>query len=287
MKSYKSQSPLAIGAILLTLILVLALLQRHPTLAGLNWQSELPTPHPHLVHSSTGGRTMCGAPQGSVWLDIPANFTDLDNPLVYCDPTGSLSEWTQAPSAWDDRGYLINLYPQVSLLKPLILTFEIDPARAASICPTCFTARYYNPQNNRWQDLPTTYEPPRVYVEISAYPPASGYPGYADRFLIALFTRSESRPRATPTATATSTPIPSPTPSPSPSSTPSPTPSPAPSPTYMPASTPPSTAPIPVETTVPELRPFDRILLALVSVLILIVLVLLAVVLYLVWEQRK
>lgn len=208
--------------------------------------SELPPPHPNFIAAATGGRIYCGASQGTVWLDLPQWFTPDGGAEVHCDPAEPLNLGNRAQRAWEDRGYLINLYPQVRIVLPLRLTFEIDPAKTANICPNCFVARYYEPEG-RWRNLPTTYDTMngRVLVEISSYLPASGYPGYTDRFLIGLFVLQPT-PRP-----ATATPTPSPTPSPtlSPTSTltlkPLPTPSPirltptrsAPTPTYARIST--------------------------------------------------
>lgn len=212
-------------AFLVGALLVLALFEQSPLQAGLEFQSELPLPkppaNPNFVPSADGGRIYCGLQQSPVWLDISSGFTSEGGAEFHCDPIGSLSEWVGTPDAWDDRGYLIGFWPtETPIIKPPILTFEIDPARAGSICNSCFTARYYDSGSGQWQGLPTTYDTAisRVEVQITEYLPTSGYPGYADRFVIALFTRSAptptSRPTSPPTLTAvppvrpTSTPLP-------------------------------------------------------------------------------
>jgi hypothetical protein len=211
------------------------------------FQSELPPPpNPYFVAAASGGRIYCGAIGGTVWLDLPQGFTPDGGAEVHCDPTDSLMQWNHTSRAWDDRGYLINLYPQIQLVQPLSLVFELDPTRTGNICPTCFLARYYQPEGPLWKPLPTVYNPStgRVSVEISDYLPPSGYPGYADRFLIALFILP---PTPTPPPTSTRTPTPSPTstrppaptltPTPLPTSTRSPVPSRTPEWTTTPTST--------------------------------------------------
>jgi hypothetical protein len=204
------------------------------------FQSELPPPpNPHFIAAASGGRIYCGAIGGTVWLDLPQGFTPDGGAEVHCDPTDSLMQWNHTSRAWDDRGYLINLYPQIRLVQPLSLIFELDPTRTGNICPTCFLARYYQPEGALWKPLLTAYNPStgRVSVEISGYLPPSGYPGYADRFLIALFilppTPPPPAPTRTPSPTSTRPPAPTPTSTPSPTSTqpPAPTPTSTPSPT--------------------------------------------------------
>lgn len=221
-----------------------------PIQASFLFQSVLPEPPPNFIVAAHGGRRYCGLHQSSVWVDVPANFTSQDGAEFHCDPTISLSEWGSVKNAWDDRGYLIGFWSSdIPITKPFYLVFEIDPARSSNICSDCFLGRVYVPGSG-WKSLPTAYQVSnaRVYVTISAYLARSEYPGYEDRFMIALFRIDPAAPTptATPTSeltraitptsqltpTATATPLPastlSPTNTPLPSSTPTlqtPTPS--------------------------------------------------------------
>lgn len=243
---------LLVASVLFYLVLLLVL--RSTAIQALPlFQSELPRPpeNPFFITSFSGGRAYCGAPRSSVWLSVPSGFTSAGGAEFRCDPTAeSLGRWPGGWGAWDDRGYLIGFWPNdIPIDRPLTLVFEIDPARAAN----GFFGRYYV-ANRGWVALPTTYHPNegRVYVTISSFLDPSTYPGYADRFLVALFTGASAPPSstATPTTTAepsatstrrsststpaaepasTMTPIPSPQPSLTPTAadaTPEPTPSP-------------------------------------------------------------
>jgi len=308
--------------IIFLILLVLILFKQVPLEAGLYWQSALPppTPNPYSVFSSTGGRIYCGLQQGPVWLDIPKGFTSEWGAEIHCDPTPVLLSqsqpgWPSATGAWDDKGYLIGVYPPAPLLKSLTLTFEIDPARASGICEDCFIARYYDPESRQWWDLPTIYEESlsRVFVEIAKYLPRSKYHEYEDRFLIALFVRSKATPTFTPTfvSVPTFTPSPTLTPSPTPSPTltsPSPTltspptptskPLPTSSPTLTTVSPSPSPAVIETPTLIPPTQeqppapeqpptPTTKILLILVVILGIGVLILGVIIIVLLLGQHK
>ena len=205
--------------------LLVALSKRSPLQASLVFQSELPPPaNPYFILSDSGGRVYCGLQQSSVWIDAPSGFTSENGAEFHCDPTDSISQWVGSSGAWDDQGYLIGFWPTgTPIIKPLILTFEIDPAKASGICSSCFDARYYNSGNGQWRSLLTTYDTAtsRIYVQINEYLPASGYSGYADRFVIALFTQSTPTPTAQPTST--SSPASTATPTAKPTSTATPT----------------------------------------------------------------
>jgi len=294
-KASKYKSLLETGIVLLIGILLSSVLfERHPIHAELHWQSMLPKPNPHFVRSSTGGRIYCGSQQSSVWLDVPRGFTTEGGAEIHCAPTGSLSQWIGTSGAWDDRGYLVNLYPRVPLIGSLRLVFEMDPAKTGDIRSGCFITRYYDPETSQWRTLSTVYDTGnlRVYAEISEYPPVSEYPAYEDRFLIALFVRSEAEPTPTPALHSTATPVPPPTPSPmltfsptpSPAPTSSPPPPPSPSPTLT--TTSPTPFPVPTEAIMPESRPLDKALLVLVLVLVVIVFVLFVIVIFLIRGQR-
>lgn len=216
--------------ILLSVVLLCsALFDQSPIQADLYLQSKLPEPRDsHFIASVTGGRMYCGSALSSVWLEVPPDFTSEDGAGFHCDPTGSLSQWIGTSGAWDDRGYLIAFYPiQTAIVRPFGLVFEMDPVRVRGVCSGCFAARYYNPGSSQWRGLPTTYDGRnvRVSVQITGFLATSGYPGYADRFLIALFVRPEATPASTPTLTFT--PISSPSPTPVSTSTPEPSPIPS------------------------------------------------------------
>jgi hypothetical protein len=265
---------------LMAAILLMQLVARlAPLQAELYWQSVLPTPdNPHFVRASDGGRVYCGAQQSTVWLNVPVGFTTEGGAEIHCDPSASLFRWNNTEDAWDDRGYLVGIYPPVSIVKPLRLVFELDPTRTEDICQTCVVGAYYQRQGANWQDLHTEYDvsTKRARVDVAEVLPSSGYPAYEDRFVIALFVRSmpqrpspssTTKPSSVPTSTstpdATSTRIPRPsptltlqpsatytsTPAPSPTQTlkPSPTDTPKPSLTYT--STP---APSPTQTLRPS-----------------------------------
>lgn len=189
-----------------------ALLQE-PALSSSPLQSGLPTPP--FVQTTEGGRIFCGPQQGPAWLDLPGGFTNETGAEVYCDPTASLAQTLGTTGAWNDRGYLLGVYPQATLVKPLAVVLEVDPAQTANVCATCFVGRAFNPDTRSWADLPTTYDGnnARVSIQVSAYPPAAGYPGFADRGLVALFTRAAPQPTPVPTQPATATTAP-PTPTP-------------------------------------------------------------------------
>jgi hypothetical protein len=236
-----------LGVAFLVLVFLLALLKQPSPPARLEAQSVLPTRDSHWCSSSEGCWIHCGLPQSPVWLDIPSGFISEGGIEFRCDPTGSLSQsgWATVAGAWDDQGYLIGFWPtQTQIVKPLSLVFEIDPARANGICSGCFFARYYDPGSRQWRSLSTTYDvnTSRVYVQIAEYLTASGFPNYADRFLVALFAQPAPTPAPTDTPVATPTSMPMPTQTPTdtptvpPTSTPPPmevivTPSPTPSPT--------------------------------------------------------
>lgn len=193
--------------------IVMAALLQEPALSSSPLQSGLPTPP--FVRTTEGGRIFCGPQQGPAWVDLPGGFTNDPGAEVYCDPTASLAQTLGTADAWNDRGYLLGVYPQATLVKPLVVVLEVDPARTADICPTCFIGRAYDPGSGGWRDLPTIYDRnnARVSIQIGAYPPAAGYPGFADRGLVALFTRVAPQPTAVPTQAPTATTIP-PTPTP-------------------------------------------------------------------------
>lgn len=216
--------------ILLSVVLLCsALFDQSSIQADLYLQSQLPKPRDsHFIPSVTGGRMYCGSALSSVWLEVPPDFTSEGGAGFHCDPTGSLLQWAGIPGAWDDRGYLIAFYPiQTAIVRPFSLVFEMDPVRVRDVCSGCFTARYYDPGSSQWRGLPTTYDgrDVRVSVQIAEFLAASGYPGYADRFLVALFARTEAEPAQTPSPSPVvlvyrSTSSPFHTPSPIPSSSP-------------------------------------------------------------------
>jgi hypothetical protein len=175
-------------------------------------------------------------------LDLPSGFTNDPGAEVYCDPTASLAQTLGTADAWNDRGVLLGVYPPAALVKPLVVVLEVDPARTADICPTCFIGRAYDPGSGSWRDLPTTYDRnnARVSIQIGTYPPASGYPGFADRGLVALFTRAAPQPTAVPTQVPTATTVPpTPTPTPAPATA---TPEPPTATPVLPTNTPTTTA---------------------------------------------
>lgn len=194
--------------LLIVTAIVMGALVQEPALSSSPLQSGLPTPP--FVRTTEGGRIFCGPQQGPAWLDLPSGFTNDPGAEVYCDPTASLAQTVATADAWNDRGYLLGVYPPATLVKPLVVVLEVDPARTADVCPTCFMGRAYDPGSGSWRDLPTTYDRnnARVSIQIGAYPPASGYPGFADRGLVALFTRPAPQPTAVPTQVPTATTVP-------------------------------------------------------------------------------
>lgn len=221
-------------------------------------QSVLPTPaNPFFVNSLYGGQIYCGLQQSSAWLEVPGGFSSEGGAEFRCDPVSPLFQWNNTQGAWDDRGYLIAFYPiQTPILRPFNLILEIDPARTANVCDTCFNARYYNQGIGQWQALPTYFDrnKARVSIEIAQYLPGSGYPGYDDRFLIALFVLTEFSP----TPTISPTPIPTAEPTDTAVSTSSPTSSLTPtraSPTPLPASPIPMPSPTTPPLPTPSLTP--------------------------------
>jgi hypothetical protein len=171
------------------------------------FQSHLPSPpeDPNTVYASEGGKVHCGAVQSTVWLRIPADFTSDWGSHIYCDPVGDLP---QNPSTWNQKGYLVGFW--ASLLKPLTLVFEIDTTRVEDFGDGSFVGRYYAPDRG-WISLPTQADTAnlRVKVEISDGLSPSDYPGYKDRYLVALF--QAVPPTSTPTSTPAQTPTPDPT----------------------------------------------------------------------------
>jgi hypothetical protein len=130
------------------------------------------------------------------WLAIPIGFTAESGAEIHCDLNPVLPAVEQINKrlfalTWDKRGYLIGLYPRNPLLKPLDVVFVVDATQAQNVCATCFVGRYYDPLTQRWRNLPTTYSKTttQVTVKITSQLPASGFPAYADRVLIALFTK--------------------------------------------------------------------------------------------------
>lgn len=214
-------SRLILGLILVaTALMSLIVASRSSVGAELLFQSELPPPpqpieNPYMVKADTGGRIYCGLSQSSVWLEIPPGFTSDWGVEFHCDLTGSLRVWNGTSGALSDRGYLIGMYPATApILRPFALVFEIDPARVSSGS----SARSYDPATRQWRNLTTAYNKAqqRLSVQIQRGLIASGYPGYADRFLVALFPARltlNPTPARTPTDTrsqpATATPLPS------------------------------------------------------------------------------
>ncbi len=226
--------------LLVVTAIVMGALVQEPALSSSPLQSGLPTPP--FVRTTEGGRIFCGPQQGPAWLDLPSGFTNDPGAEVYCDPTASLAQTVGTADAWNDRGVLLGVYPPATLVKPLVVVLEVDPARTADICPTCFIGRAYDPGSGSWRDLSTVYDRnnARVSIQIGAYPPASGYPGFADRGLVALFTRAAPQPTAAPTQAPTATTVP---PTPIPTTAPAtPTPEPPTATPAPPTNTPTTTA---------------------------------------------
>jgi hypothetical protein len=160
------------------------------------FQPQLPQPYPaptlspYYLSTDRGGVMYCGQQQGSVLLTVPPGFVAGAGADVRCELTYQLSQRISAPDIADDQGVLIGIYPAPSsLLTPLMLTFEVDRARAGRMCPTCWSVRVYDAVTHSWNKLPTIYEDStaRVKATISQVLPASQYPGYTDRGLVALF----------------------------------------------------------------------------------------------------
>jgi hypothetical protein len=202
-------SKLILGPVLVaTALLCLVIASRSSVGAELLFQSRLPRParpteSPHMVKVDTGGRIYCGLSQSSVWLEIPSGFTSDWGAEFHCDLTSSLKAWNGTSGALSDRGYLIGMYPATApILRPFALVFEIDPARVSSAS----SARSYDPATRQWRNLITAYNKAqqRLSVQIPRGLVASGYPGYEDRFLVALFT-ARLTPKPTPTRTPTGT----------------------------------------------------------------------------------
>jgi hypothetical protein len=189
-----------------TALLSLVVASRSGVRAEFLFQSEPPPPpqpteNPHMVKANTGGRIYCGLSQSSAWLEILPGFTSDWGAEFHCDLTGSLKAWKGTSGALGDRGYLIGMYPATApILQPFMLVFEIDPARASGAS----SARSYDPATRQWQNLTAAYNKAqqRLKVQIPRGLVASGYPGYEDRFLVALF---PARPTPHPTLTRTPT----------------------------------------------------------------------------------
>jgi len=155
-----------------------------------------PTGNPYMVKADAGGQISCGLSQSPVWLEIPPGFTSDWGAELHCDLTGSLMAWNDTHDALYDRGYLIGLYPATApILQPMSLVFEIDPAQISGT----LVARSYHPATRQWRDLTAEYNrmQQRLRVKIPPGFVASSYPGYEDRFLIAVF------PARFPTSSAT------------------------------------------------------------------------------------
>lgn len=305
LNNHKRQMIVTYSFLILFLILFF-LLAETSTHASSVFQSSLPTPiDPHYIESFQGGLSYCGLQQSATWLSIPSGFSSVGAATFHCDLANSLSEWNRSTGAWGNRGYLVGFWPSdIPLVKPFQLTIEIDPVLTKNICKDCFIGRYFTPDTG-WQPLPTTYDvdTARVYVTISNCLPASGYPGYADRFLIALFTRSTATPTptniavspitttatATPENTATTTPAkplttttpstPSSTALPQPTSTPDFTITPTrskPSPTQALGDMPPTAVPTnPDITAGPKILQMTIIILGFISITLIVAIVIL------------
>lgn len=200
------KSKLILGLVLVvTALLYLVVAGRSTVGAELLFQSRPPPPprpteNSHMVKQDAGGRIYCGLSQSSVWLEIPPGFTSDWGAEFHCDLTGSLKAWKGTSGALGDRGYLIGMYPATApILQPFTLVFEIDPARASGAS----SARSYAPATRQWRNLTAAYNKAqqRLKVQIPRGLVASGYPGYEDRFLVALFPA-----RLTPSPTSTRTP---------------------------------------------------------------------------------
>jgi len=278
-----------------------ASLGQSPSPAELGFQSIPPGPvrvrNPNVIESAEGGRIYCILQQGPVWIGVPKGFLSEGSAEIHCNITGSLSQQMGVSDAWDDHGYLIGVYTDKQIVKPLTLVFQMDTARTKNICSTCFIARYYNVGNRSWQDLLTTYDTSKGYIsiEISGKLPASGYPAYQDRSLIALFLRSGGAPTSTPTIGSTHTPAikttetpvrafsPTSKPKPIPPPTPAPTPVVTPQPTLLSTSIPDKTT-TPVTSSTPV---GDGVFVIIILLLAAIILLLIFIVVFLFSQQRK
>jgi hypothetical protein len=210
-KKVRAGLPLVVACLLG--ILCWLLLARYAAIGAEVLDSPLPTPKPQAprrtspppgyVQSATGGQVFCGLEQSSAWIEIPRGFSTQDAAEFHCDPTGSLSAWSGTAGAWDDRGYLIGFWPTTAPIKKAFsLVLEIDPSRLEGPCDNCFDARYLDPATHSWKSLPASYNAgvARVSAQIDSYLPASHYPDFEDRFLIALFVKSTSPTPATTSA---------------------------------------------------------------------------------------
>lgn len=272
------------------------------------FQSQLPTPvDPHTILNVTGGRVYCGLQQSSTWLSIPSGFSSADWAMFHCDPSGSLSGWNGTKEAWNDKGYLIGFWPSdIPIVKSFSLDLEIDPALTQNICNNCF-AGYYLSGGRTWKPLPTAYDAgsARVSITISSFLTPSGYPGYEDRFLVALFTHSMATPTskailATPT-TPTTTPGVTPTvipratstekPTQVPTSAVTPTPPPttqSPTPTETDLSSTPSITDAPAVMTTPTTsQPKGKSAMLIVVIILAIVVLVLAILAVVLFAKRN
>jgi hypothetical protein len=190
----------------------------------------------------------CGPAQSSVWLNIPPGFTTDWGGSFYCDPT---TDFPDKHSAWNQTGYLVGYW--ISLLKPFTIVFEIDPTRLdGTLCSDCVEGRYYVPGRG-WLPLPSHVDNAnlRVSVTISKDLHQSGYAGYEDRYLVALFERTTLEMH-----TPSPTPIKASTPSPTLTQVSTPTATLTPTATYKPTDVPTSVV---TSTTDPESEPWEEV----------------------------
>jgi hypothetical protein len=221
-KEPKARIPIA-SAVLAVAIVWLGLRQGLPLQADTLFQSELPRPgreptNPQFVRSDSGGRIFCGLEQSPVWLDVPRDFSTDGGAEFHCDPTKENltdTDWPETAGTYDDRGYLIGFWPEnTPIVSPFELIYEVDLTRLPDGCDNCLAGRYYDEQSRQWKTLPTVYEPglARASVEIDRFLPASGYPAFENRFVIALFLQP-AEPTPKPAVPATPTPSRAPSPS--------------------------------------------------------------------------
>jgi hypothetical protein len=164
-----------------------------------NQQPAIPS-NPKFIFARTGGTRYCGLDLSPVRLEVPQGFTLAveGGAEIHCDPNPvRVSEDIQKlnaslfDKAWNRRGYLVGVYPSVSLQKPLEFAVELQPTQLQGLRPANLVVRYYDAAKRRWTNLPTKYsaELSTVVATLDKYPPQSGYPAFTDRFLLALFLR--------------------------------------------------------------------------------------------------